>query len=105
MRTVIFASLIAMNFLNVAVADNLLIERVNKETGTSLPRRGATMSTVEAQLGAPTKKHAAVGRPPITRWDYPGFSVYFEYSHVIDSVAVRATSTEMGVKPVNQPKQ
>lgn len=27
-----------------------------------------------------------IGPPPITRWDYTGFSVYFEYSTVINSV-------------------
>ncbi len=50
------------------------------------PARGITMSKVEAQFGAPTERHAAVGNPPITRWDYPGFSVFFEYQHVIHSV-------------------
>ena len=25
--------------------------------------------------------------PPITRWDYEGFSVYFEHQHVIHAVA------------------
>ena len=27
-----------------------------------------------------------VGQPPITRWDYREFSVYFEYDHVVKSV-------------------
>jgi hypothetical protein len=52
-----------------------------------LPRRGANMSAVETQFGAPTARHAAVGQPPITRWDYDGFSVYFENSRVIHAVA------------------
>lgn len=50
------------------------------------PRRGMTMSRVEARFGAPTKRYAAVGQPPITRWDYPHFSVFFEYKYVIHSV-------------------
>lgn len=54
-----------------------------------MPGRGEAMSRVEARLGAPIEKHAAVGQPPITRWDYPGFSVYFEYDHVIHAVAER----------------
>jgi hypothetical protein len=52
------------------------------------PARGATMSAVEARFGAPQSRHAAVGTPPITRWDYAGFSVYFEYQRVIDAVVV-----------------
>ena len=55
-------------------------------TPVSTPIRGITMTTVEAKFGAPTERHAAVGKPPITRWDYPGFSVFFEYQHVIHSV-------------------
>jgi hypothetical protein len=51
------------------------------------PGRGMDMSAVEKRFGAPQTRHAAVGQPPITRWDYPGFSVYFEYQHVIHSVA------------------
>lgn len=53
------------------------------------PARGTTMARVEATYGAPTQRIAAVGQPPITRWEYPGFIVYFEHSHVIHSVAVR----------------
>lgn len=52
-----------------------------------LPKRGANMNAVEAQFGAPRLKHAAVGQPPITRWDYDGYSVYFESSRVIHAVA------------------
>jgi hypothetical protein len=50
------------------------------------PTRGVTMNKVEAQFGAPTERHAAVGKPAITRWDYPAFSVFFENDHVIHSV-------------------
>lgn len=52
----------------------------------TVPTRGVSMDKVAAQFGAPTQRSAAVGKPPITRWDYPGFSVYFEYQHVIHSV-------------------
>ena len=53
------------------------------------PARGVTMSQVEARFGAPTTRHAAVGDPPITRWDYPQFSVFFEHDKVIHAVIVR----------------
>ena len=51
------------------------------------PARGITMGAVEAKFGAPANRHAAVGTPPITRWDYAGFVVYFEHERVIDAVA------------------
>lgn len=56
------------------------------EYGSALPHRGSSMSQVEAQYGAPNLRHPAIGDPPITRWDYDGFSVFFEYQHVLHSV-------------------
>ena len=50
------------------------------------PTRGALMSQVQAKFGTPAEIHGAVGNPPITRWDYPGFSVFFEHQHVIHAV-------------------
>jgi len=58
---------------------------------TALPKRGASFDAVLRGWGEPGKRHAAVGQPPITRWDYNGFSVYFEYSHVVDSVRQHTT--------------
>jgi hypothetical protein len=86
-------------------ADTLLLQRTQKEQNAAVPRRGSTMSSVEAQFGAPSKKLAAVGKPPISRWEYPAFIVYFEHSHVIDTVMRKASESEMGAKPVAQPKR
>jgi hypothetical protein len=45
------------------------------------------MDKVEAKFGAPSRRVPAVGEPPITRWEYPGFVVYFERDRVIHAVA------------------
>jgi hypothetical protein len=50
------------------------------------PNRGMSMEKVEATYGAPARRVPAVGEPPITRWEYPGFVVYFEHHLVIHSV-------------------
>jgi outer membrane protein assembly factor BamE (lipoprotein component of BamABCDE complex) len=50
------------------------------------PTRGMTMNQVAAKFGTPVTKVPAVGKPPISRWEYPGFIVYFEADHVIHSV-------------------
>ncbi len=91
----------------VAHADNLLIERVSSEQGTTLPKRGTSMAQVEAKFGAPQQKFPAVGggsrrTPPITRWVYSGFSVYFENTHVVDAVLNKANPEEIGPAPVRQ---
>ncbi len=51
-----------------------------------IPTRGMTMKQVESQFGQPGDRRAPVGDPPITRWEYQGFIVYFEYRHVIHAV-------------------
>ncbi len=53
------------------------------------PKRGSTMSAVQSRFGEPSTRHAAVGQPPITRWDYPQFAVYFENDRVLHAVIVR----------------
>ncbi len=57
-----------------------------KESDTATPTRGMTMTQVAAKFGAPATKIPAVGKPPISRWEYPGFIVYFEADRVIHSV-------------------
>jgi hypothetical protein len=52
------------------------------------PARGMTMHRVEATYGAPASRVPAVGNPPISRWEYPGFVVFFEHDHVIHTVAI-----------------
>jgi hypothetical protein len=56
------------------------------DAAASPPERGARMHAVEASLGAPSERHEAVGTPPISRWDYPGFVVFFENDRVIHAV-------------------
>jgi len=57
-----------------------------RNSDINCPGRGMTMKTVEAKFGAPQERHPAVGAPPISRWDYPTFSVFFEHEYVIHSV-------------------
>lgn len=61
-----------------------------KESDVPTPTRGMTMDQVAGKFGAPAAKTPAVGQPPISRWEYPGFIVYFEHDHVIHSVVVNS---------------
>ena len=79
-----------------AQADTLLIDGidVDKQTANSRPKPGMSMTAVESTYGTPAQRHGAVGgsavqQPPITRWDYPSFSVYFEHDRVVHAVARR----------------
>lgn len=55
----------------------------------SMPPRGATKDQVRQRLGQPQRRIAAVGDPPISRWVYKEFTVYFEYDRVLHSVKHR----------------
>jgi hypothetical protein len=77
--------------MTVANADTLLLDGVQiaEATRTERPARGASKAQVEQRYGQPTRMVAAIGEPPISRWEYPGFVVYFEFDHVIHAVPRR----------------
>ena len=87
----------------VVEGDTLLVERVAEEPA-NLPTRGMSMAQVEARFGAPGDRLDPRGGqkrqwPTINRWTYPGFTVYFERSKVIDVVMAKAGPDEVGPKP------
>jgi hypothetical protein len=83
-----FALASGLGVAGTACAETIVVDdQVQvRDSGVEKPKRGVTMSQVEAKFGAPVTRHDAVGAPPITRWDYPGFSVFFEHDRVIDAV-------------------
>ena len=94
MQTRILAALLCgCSVAGSALADTVLVnDQVQvRESQVERPKRGLTMSEVEQHFGAPVTRHPAVGggsphTPPITRWDYNGFSVFFEGDRVIHAV-------------------
>lgn len=66
--------------------DILLIEKVRERMTRDLPRNGLSMAEVERRFGSPLERRAAVGEPPITRWVFDDYSVFFEHQLVIESV-------------------
>jgi hypothetical protein len=79
----------SLGTVGTAMAETIVVDdQVQlRDSAVAKPKRGVTMTQVEAKFGAPVAKHDAVGQPPITRWDYQGFSVFFEHDRVIDSVS------------------
>ncbi len=68
------------------------------QTDVQLPKGGMTMAAVEARFGTPRERHPTVGTPPITRWDYERFSVFFEKDRVIDAVVPPEAPTSGAVE-------
>ncbi|MCK5383290.1 MAG: hypothetical protein KAJ65_05965 [Gammaproteobacteria bacterium] len=69
-----------------ASADVLLIESIQSAPAVDTPRNGLTMEQVRQQFGEPASEIPAIGEPPISRWEYTGFSVFFENDLVLHSV-------------------
>jgi hypothetical protein len=78
-----------------AAADVLVLPEGSTEPASPvpavLPQRGQTQDAVLRAFGTPRTQHPPAGggspqHPPITRWDYDGYSVFFERRTVIDVV-------------------
>ncbi len=77
--------------LGAARADTLIVDSLGQAQASAAerPARGMTMDSVTARWGAPASRADAVGQPPITRWEYDGFVVFFERNHVLHAVTRR----------------
>jgi hypothetical protein len=94
-RKLLVAAVLAAGFAGIAEsarAETMAVDNgiAVKPSDIATPTRGMTMDQVANKFGAPTAKIPAVGNPPISRWEYPGFVVYFEHSHVIHSVVANS---------------
>lgn len=93
-----------LGVVSTAAADILLIEKVHERMLRDLPENGLTMTEVEQRFGEPAERRPAVGNPPITRWIYDDYSVFFEHNLVIESVVhheavMREARDEMSSRP------
>lgn len=95
LRLVLIAVSLGIFLAGPASADVLLMENIQSTPDVQTPRAGASMNSVRNGFGSPVREYPAVStsgnpvHPPITRWDYPGFSVFFEKDLVLHSVVHR----------------
>lgn len=82
---------LALTVPGAALADTLMVEKVRSDTQSSeaRPDRGMNQQAVLARFGEPEQRLAAVGEPPISRWVYADYTVYFERDQVLHSVIRR----------------
>lgn len=59
------------------------------DVSISAPLNGQEKQRVESNYGTPLQKISAVGEPPISKWVYQDFTVYFEYDLVLHAVLHR----------------
>ncbi len=73
----------------VANAETVNMSGATAGSEDGRPTRGMTQASVESKYGNPVSIEAPVGEPPITRWEYANFVVFFEYDRVIHAVVKR----------------
>ncbi len=73
----------------LANAETVNMGGISAGSDDGRPSRGMTQSSVQSKYGSPATVDAPVGEPPITRWVYSDFVVYFEHDKVIHAVLKR----------------
>ena len=73
----------------LANADTVKMGGLTPGSDDGRPSRGMTQARVQAKYGSPDSVKAPVGEPPITRWEYADFVVFFEYDKVVHAVLKR----------------
>lgn len=87
LRSLLAAGCIALLATTVQAEELVMVGHQSGMVSTGdVPATGLSMQTVETRFGEPENRTSAVGNPPISRWNYAGFSVYFEGERVIHSV-------------------
>ena len=88
LRTISLVALL-LAAMGSANADTLQMTGPSAGSNDGRPSRGMTQASVESKYGSPVAVKAPVGDPPITRWEYASFVVFFEYDKVIHAVVKR----------------
>jgi hypothetical protein len=61
-------------------------EQAKNQTPVDMPTKSMSKEQVQALFGEPLEEIAAKGQPPISRWKYQEFTVYFDSNAVIHCV-------------------
>lgn len=61
-------------------------EQAKDQIPVDMPTKGMSKERVQALFGEPLKEIPAKGQPPISRWKYREFTVYFDSNAVIHCV-------------------
>ena len=88
MRNIVATALL-LALGSLANAETVNMSGANAGTDDARPARGMTQAKVESTYGSPDSVRSPVGDPPISRWEYAEFVVFFEYDRVIHAVKKR----------------
>jgi hypothetical protein len=86
---IVSAIALLVAFGSMASAETVNMDGMSAGSDGARPTRGMTQASVQSKYGSPVSTNAPVGDPPITRWEYADFVVFFEYDKVIHAVVKR----------------
>ena len=87
-----------------SVAEDIRIpigEQAKNQSPIDMPSKGMSKERVKTLFGEPLEDIPAKGQPPISRWKYQDFTVYFDSNAVIHCVRnFQPKTNPVEVKPV-----
>jgi len=86
---IVSAIALLVAFGSMASAETVQMGGASAAANDGRPTRGMSQAKVESAYGSPVSVDSPVGEPPITRWEYADFVVFFEYDKVIHAVLKR----------------
>jgi len=90
MKQCVLWALLPLSIAATTVSAEVLRIPLGQQSGAQQhierPSLGMTQTSVLEQFGEPLQRYAPVGEPPISRWQYQEFTVYFESEIVMHSV-------------------
>ncbi len=86
---IVSAIALLVAFGAMANAETVKVDGMMAASADGRPSRGMTQASVKSKYGNPASVDSPVGEPPITRWEYSDFVVFFEYDKVIHAVVKR----------------
>ncbi len=75
--------------IQTAIAEEIRIpvgEQAKTQPAVDMPTKGMSKERVKSLFGEPREEVPAKGQPPISRWKYQEFTVYFDNNTVIHCV-------------------
>lgn len=90
-RIIFLLAILLLAFNSEAKDEILLLKAITEEPpntteGIPRPNPGMLKDNVMTVFGEPDEESRPVGNPPIYKWVYPGYVVFFEGDRVINTV-------------------
>lgn len=106
MKHCVLWALVPLSIVSASVNAEVLRIPLGQQAGAQQhidrPTLGMSQASVLEQYGEPEQRYAPVGEPPISRWQYNEFTVYFESNIVMHSVVRHQPKEEATLESIEE---